>query len=55
MKQRVITTLAIAALIGGSAVTFRLVTGKCPVGCLIHHFRGNETETKTTSSPPTSN
>jgi hypothetical protein len=33
--------LAVLALAVGSAVTFRLVTGRCPIGALCHMVHGD--------------
>jgi hypothetical protein len=42
MRQVLICSLGALALLVASAVTFRLVTGECPVGCLMHHIHGDK-------------
>ena len=35
--------LGVVAVVFAAATTFRLVTGECPVGCLIKHFHSEKT------------
>jgi hypothetical protein len=44
--------LAAFALVVASAVTFRLVTGQCPVGAFCHMMHG---DAKATTTPPAAN
>ncbi|HZU98360.1 MAG TPA: hypothetical protein VFF73_16760 [Planctomycetota bacterium] len=42
MRKAAYVSLALAGLLVASGVTFRLVTGKCPIGCIMHEIKGDK-------------
>jgi hypothetical protein len=43
MRKAAYISLALAGLLVASGVTFRLVTGKCPIGCIMQQVHGDKT------------
>jgi hypothetical protein len=40
MKRHLVYGLATLVLVVGSAMTFKAITGECPLACFLHHVHG---------------
>ncbi len=50
LKCKLVCGLAALALVVGSAVTFKVVTGRCPVGAVCQYFHGDAKTPDATSN-----